>query len=195
MGIVAGVGDVDGDGCEDLLVGSPGFDGIFTDEGRAQIFLGGTQGVVADPVWSDFGRFPGALFGEAVASAGDVDGDGFLDVVTGAPEYEDAGLVSVYRGLAPSGPRVSAGLPSRLDAGLPYRPQLAGFSDPTTAQVFTCTWTWDDGEADTVIPNCTPPSAGDVTHVWKDPGVYRVRLRVERNDGVRGEAVTTITVE
>lgn len=192
LGTVAAIGDIDGDGCEDLLVGSPGFDGIFDDEGRAQVFLGGTSGLQSDPIWSDFGRFPLAAYGTSVAGAGDVDGDGFRDVVVGAPEYEGAGLVSVYRGLPPSGPRVTAGLPSRVEDGSPWTPQLAGFSDPTTSQTFECTWTWDDGEPDTIVFPCAPLNAGNVAHVFAETGVHRVRLSVVRSDGVRGEAITTV---
>jgi FG-GAP repeat protein/thrombospondin type 3 repeat protein len=35
------VGDVNGDGVADLLVGAPGFDGAFTDSGRVSLFYGG----------------------------------------------------------------------------------------------------------------------------------------------------------
>lgn len=195
LGAVAAIGDVDGDGCEDLLVGSPGFDGIFDEEGRAQVYLGGTAGLQSDPIWSDFGRFPLARYGEAVSSAGDVDGDGFRDVVVGAPQFEGTGLVSVYRGLPPSGPRATAGLPSHVRVGAPWAPQLAGFSDPTTAQSFECTWTWGDGEPDTVVFPCTAQSAGGVAHVFAERGRYRVRLSVVRSDAVRGQAITTVHVE
>ena len=193
--VIAGVGDVDGDGCEDLLIGSPAFDGIFDDEGRAQIFLGGTDGLSDDPIWSDFGRSPSARFGEAVTGAGDVDGDGFRDIAVGAPDFESDGLVAVYRGLAPSGPRVSAGLPSRAEAGSPVAPMLAGFSDPTTGQAFVCTWTWGDGAPDTIVSPCSAQNAGQVAHVWTESGTYRVRLSVVRADGVRGEAITTVRIE
>lgn len=195
LGVVAAIGNVDGFGCDDLLIGSPAFDGIFDDEGRAQIFLGGTEKLSDDPIWSDFGRSPSARFGEAVSGAGDLDGDGFRDIAVGAPDFDANGQVAAYRGLAPSGPRPSAGLPLRAEPGEAVAPMLAGFSDPTTAQAFQCTWTWGDGEPDTIVSPCSPQNVGQVAHVWTESGSYRVRLSVVRADGVRGEAITTVRVE
>jgi hypothetical protein len=47
-------------------------------------------------VWEAWEEDPGAEFGKAVASAGDVDGDGYDDVAAGANNYRPGGRVRVY---------------------------------------------------------------------------------------------------
>jgi hypothetical protein len=87
---VAGAGDVDGDGFGDLLVGAPVYDDGQLDEGAAFLFSGSASGVAAAAAWTVGGDQDGAAFGYSVATAGDVNGDGFSDVLVGAPEWDDA---------------------------------------------------------------------------------------------------------
>jgi len=82
---VAGLGDVNGDGVPDLLIGSPktNLSEDLPDVGAAYIFSGADGSLIreldsSNPTLS--GRF-----GTAVASAGDVNGDGVADVLVGAP--------------------------------------------------------------------------------------------------------------
>ena len=86
-GAVASAGDVNRDGYSDLILGAPGFDGGETDEGRASIHLGGAAGTSIVPCWNGESNQSGAAFGSDVAAAGDVNGDGYADVVIGAPQY------------------------------------------------------------------------------------------------------------
>jgi hypothetical protein len=53
------------------------------DRGAALLFLGSGTGL-SQPAWHAEGDQPGARFGVAVAGAGDVNGDGYSDVVVGA---------------------------------------------------------------------------------------------------------------
>ena len=98
------VGDVDGDGYADALVGAPLFDAGQVDEGRALAFRGNASGLAAAPAWSSESNQAGAEHGRAVAAAGDVDGDGFADALVGAPLFDggasatDAGRATAYRG-------------------------------------------------------------------------------------------------
>ena len=100
---MATAGDVNGDGYADVIVGAPYYDNGQTDEGRAFVYLGSAAGPGAEPR-------PGPpratrrarSFGCSVATAGDVNGDGYSDVIVGAYCYDngqtDEGRAFVYHG-------------------------------------------------------------------------------------------------
>ncbi len=86
---VAGVGDLDGDGVTELLVGAPGSD-LGEDEGGAAFLVTGASGLPSSTIDADLtltGEGEDHEAGAAVASAGDQDGDGLLDLFIGAPSY------------------------------------------------------------------------------------------------------------
>jgi hypothetical protein len=110
---VAGAGDVNGDGYADVIVGAPSYDNGQTDEGAAWVFLGsasgiasGNPGTASAQLESNQARVVGNFvsFGSSVAGAGDVNGDGYADVIVGAPLYDagqvDEGAAFVFRGSA-----------------------------------------------------------------------------------------------
>jgi FG-GAP repeat/FlgD Ig-like domain/FG-GAP-like repeat len=84
---VATAGDVNGDGFSDVIVGAWKYDNGESDEGRAYVFIGSPNGLSATPAWTAEGDQANARFGVSVASAGDVNGDGFCDVIVGATGY------------------------------------------------------------------------------------------------------------
>ena len=104
---VASAGDVNGDGYSDVIIGAHRYDdGANTDEGRAFVYHGSNVGLPATPNNTpDDADQADAWFGYSVASAGDVNGDGYSDVIIGAPAYNDGantdeGLAFVYHGSA-----------------------------------------------------------------------------------------------
>ncbi|RLE21451.1 MAG: hypothetical protein DRJ65_16010, partial [Acidobacteria bacterium] len=83
---VASAGDIDGDGYSDLAVGAPNFDGGGQDTGRAYVFRGSPGPFLSTPAdWFIDGDQVDGELGMAVASAGDVNGDGYGDLVIGTP--------------------------------------------------------------------------------------------------------------
>ncbi len=101
---VATAGDVNGDGFSDVIVGASLFDNGQTNEGQARVYQGSAYGLRGDPTWTDGSDQADARFGISVATAGDVNGDGFSDVIVGAHSFDngqvDEGLALVYHGSA-----------------------------------------------------------------------------------------------
>ncbi len=78
---VAAVGDTDGDGYQDLLVGAPSH----APGGKAYLYRGGAGGVSTTASWSDVGTQSGEGFGRSV-SGGIVDSQ-LPSLLIGAPNY------------------------------------------------------------------------------------------------------------
>ena len=98
---VAGAGDLDDDGYDDVLVGAPGNDSAASGAGAVYVLAGPVSGdrniAAADAVL--LGQNSNDQAGWSVDAAGDVDGDGQLDVVVGAYRLSsDAGGVYVVSG-------------------------------------------------------------------------------------------------
>lgn len=88
---IAGLDDEDGDGLGDLLIGAPRADlaGV-VDRGRVEVWSP-AAGALLHSWW---GYFNGDEMGRAVASAGDLNHDGFTDMASGAPLNDDPGTDS-----------------------------------------------------------------------------------------------------
>jgi hypothetical protein len=97
LGASLAAADVNGDGFGDLVVGAPGASAGTPGEGRVHVYLGSSGGLATSPDWSVRGWQVGAHLGATVAAAGDVNGDGFDDIVVAAPGWDRrAGAPKVF---------------------------------------------------------------------------------------------------
>ena len=100
----AAPGDLDGDGFGDLVVNAWRQDLPEIDEGAIYVYLGGPNGIGIAPSLTidDPDDQEGAQFGLGLRAAGDVDADGFADVIVGAAysddTSDDGGIAYLFRG-------------------------------------------------------------------------------------------------
>jgi hypothetical protein len=87
---VATAGDVNGDGFSDVVIGAPYLDNGPQDEGWAFVYHGSPLGLGNFAPWTLESNQANANLGVSVAGVGDTNGDGFSDLLIGAPRY-DAG--------------------------------------------------------------------------------------------------------
>ena len=87
---VSGAGDVNGDGFADLIVGAWGDDNNGEASGSARVFSGSDGSVL----YNFDGDSAGDSLGLSVSGAGDVNGDGFADLIVGAPSDDNNGEAS-----------------------------------------------------------------------------------------------------
>ncbi len=115
---VAGGGDVDGDGCLDLAVGSPGRGDAVSVPGGVYGFAGPASGDLSldDAAWLLEGEDDGDRAGASLSLHGDLDGDGLADPVVGAPGRSDgSGSIYIHYGV-PEGHLPLASADRRIDA-------------------------------------------------------------------------------
>ena len=130
------VGDLNADGYADLAVGAPDQSAGANGEGNLFLYYGTATGVPTTPTVTldSPANQAFARFGASIGGGGDIDADGFADLVTGA-QYEDgaapsSGRVYVFRGGA-TGLAMSPGYVIDDPGSL---------ADPTTAGAeFGCT--------------------------------------------------------
>ena len=170
---VSSAGDVNGDSYSDVIVGASYNDAGGNEAGRAYIFFGGNiMNSTADIIFT--GRASGDAFGNSVSTAGDVNGDGFSDVIVAANE-NDAGGVSAGRAYVFFGGIVSdttADLILTGEAGgdqFGYSVSSAGdvngdgFSDVIAGAMFNNSGGSDAGRAYIYLGGIAPDNIADVT--------------------------------
>ena len=109
-GSVASAGDVNGDGYDDLIISAHGSDAGFPSSGASYVVFGKASGFTANIALGSLdgtsgfrlrGGAGGDQSGVSVASAGDVNGDGYDDLIVGAPSASNfAGKAYVVFGKA-----------------------------------------------------------------------------------------------
>ncbi|MFH1633545.1 MAG: FG-GAP-like repeat-containing protein, partial [Chloroflexota bacterium] len=112
---VATAGDIDGDGYDDIIIGAPQVDGTiehpdYPDVGKVYLYHGSAEGIQDGASWTFKGYDNDALLGTDAGTAGDVNGDGYADVIVGAPDEFDNGYGAalVFHGMPAPKPDWSA---------------------------------------------------------------------------------------
>jgi len=189
---VASAGDVNADGYDDVVVGAPYLDSAEDTEGRVYVYHGGPTGLGATPAWTKESNTPAQLFGYSVQTAGDTNGDGYADVVIGAPGYANGetgeGRALLFRGSA---------------AGLEVNPAWSVESDQVEAYLGTSVSTAGDvngdGFADVVIgasrfENGETDEGAAFLHLGSPGGLDvtpALRVEADHSDALFGATVMT----
>jgi hypothetical protein len=130
---IAGAGDVNGDGYDDVIIGASNYSSNITfgfDEGRAFVFYGSASGLsytdcsgkgdgiahLCEASWTGETSTLNAGFGGNVASIGDVNGDGYDDIIIAAGGYPNGSLINSGRVFAYYGS--ASGLPDANADGI-----------------------------------------------------------------------------
>ncbi len=108
---VALLGDNGGDGRAEVVLGTPGFQEGEDPSWSGAVWLFDSGSLSGSPTLADAdlivqGELLDGSFGYAVASVGDIDGDGVADLVAGAPDG-DTGVVTLWLGGSRTGGTVS----------------------------------------------------------------------------------------
>ncbi|MCB9134967.1 MAG: FG-GAP repeat protein [Anaerolineales bacterium] len=131
FGGAVAAGDVNGDGFDDVFVGAFRFNGGQAEEGAVFGFYGNANGPGNTPNWVTEGEIVDGQFGYAVADAGDVNGDGFGDMIIGARgQNAFGGAAFVYLGAENGLSTSHAWATANLQAGQAWglRSHLQGMS-------------------------------------------------------------------
>lgn len=96
---VCGIGDINADGYSDVTVGAYGY---FSNYGRAYVYCGGSN-MNNDPEYKITGQGTNYYFGGCVSAAGDLNGDGFSDIISGVQGFNNTtGQAYIFTNLIPS---------------------------------------------------------------------------------------------
>jgi hypothetical protein len=123
FGASLALADLNGDRFADAVIGASNYrkgeKGAFT--GRVYVYPGSAKGLSNQPIWASSGdEQTGAFYGASVASAGDVNGDGFTDLLVGASGYADKDLSVGKAYLYMGGSKGPAQKPAWTSMGDPF---------------------------------------------------------------------------
>ncbi len=195
---VASAGDVNGDGFADLIVGASRADPNGSASGASYVVFGQASGFAANLDLSSLDGSNGFKLsgvvaddqsGISIASAGDVNGDGFADVLVGAyradPTGSDSGASYVVFGQA-SGFAANLDL-SSLDGSNGFRLSGAAASDLSGASVASAGDVNGDGFADVIVGAFVPDGLSGASYVvFGQASGFAANLDLSSLDGSNG---------
>ncbi len=207
MGIsVASAGDVNGDGYSDVIIGANLYDNGQTDEGAAFVYHGSAAGISTTIATQLESNQVGATMGYSVASAGDVNGDGYSDVIVGADKYDngqtDEGAAFVYHGSA-------AGVSTTISTQLEINQSIAnmgisvasagdvngdGYSDVIIGANFYDNGQTDEGAAFVYHGSATGISTGIATQLESNQAGATMGRSVASAGDVNGDGYSDVIV-
>jgi hypothetical protein len=199
---VASAGDVNGDGFADLIIGAPDADPSRLDAGSSYVVFGRASGFAPVLELSSLdgsngfrldGKYGFGWSGASVASAGDVNGDGFADLIIGAPLVDSrgnrrAGSTYVVYGKASQFP--SQLKLSSLDGSNGFRLDGEGTFDNSGWSVASAGDVNRDGFADVIVGTrrdpcgCSPQRSSYV--VFGKHSKFPAQLKLSSLDGSKG---------
>ncbi len=195
---VSNAGDVNGDGFDDVIIGAPNGNGF---DGSSYVVFGKVAGFAAtlDLINLDgndgfrlIGSGAYGYFGESVSNAGDVNGDGYDDVIIGAPRTYRSGVYSgssyVVFGKA-AGYTATLGL-SNLDGSNGFRLDGMAEFDELGGSVSCAGDVNGDGFDDVIVgaPHASPndPGSGSSYVVFGKASGFNATMDLSGLDGNNG---------
>lgn len=169
-------GDVNHDGYDDIVVNAPSNS---SQTGKVHVYLGNRNGLGTTPAWTVI--VPNEAI-QTVAGAGDLNGDGYSDIVIGAP-YHNLGNGKVY---------VFFGSPN---ASINPVPNTGGWNNTDVS----ITWNWaDTGGSGIDLTQCTTHNtfSGEASAVIfyascydlaGNKGTNSITLKIDKTPPIFGE--------
>lgn len=187
---VAGAGDVNGDGYDDVLVGAPSYSIDLPYEGYAYLYKGGPTGLAKTHSWAatgggSCGESDGG-FGKSMAAAGDVNGDGYGDVIIGALKYKNPNLS--FGGNKDGQAWVFYGSPTGLATTANWTIKSTQYASGLGSDVAGAGDVNGDGYDDVVIGEWNWDEGGDV-------GIGRIRIFAGSTNGLSTSPLSTVVGE